>query len=337
MTIREQTQENQVRTLSKYASLSQNSLGRERPVEDCPLRTPYARDRDRILHCKSFRRLMHKTQVFLSPEGDHYRTRLTHTLEVSQIARTIAVALRLNEELTEAIALGHDLGHTPFGHAGERALTAVCPGGFSHARQSVRVVEKLEKDGAGLNLTWEVRNGIGCHSYSNPSPEGRAKTLEGRVVYFADKIAYLNHDLEDALRARVLTGDDIPWTIKYALGRTKSQRLTALITSLVENSGDDIRMDRDTAEAFAQFNSFMYESVYLNPVAKGEEGKAEAVVRRLYEYFTAHPRELPDEYRAIYEEEGAPRAACDYISGMSDRYAVAVYERLFVPRPWEIY
>ena len=337
MTIREQTQEIQARTLSKYASLSQNSLGRERPVEDCPLRTPYARDRDRILHCKSFRRLMHKTQVFLSPEGDHYRTRLTHTLEVSQIARTIAVALRLNEELTEAIALGHDLGHTPFGHAGERALAQVCPHGFSHAQQSVRVVERIENDGAGLNLTWEVRNGIGCHSYSNPSPEGRARTLEGRAVYFADKIAYLNHDLEDALRAKVLTQDDIPWTIKYALGRTKSQRITALITSLVENSGEDVGMDKATAEAFAQFNSIMYEAVYLNPVAKGEEGKAEEVVKSLYRHFAEHPQELPDEYQAIYEREDAARAACDYISGMSDRYAVATYERLFVPRPWEIY
>ena len=307
MTIREQTQEIQARTLSKYASLSQNSLGRERPVEDCPLRTPYARDRDRILHCKSFRRLMHKTQVFLAPEGDHYRTRLT-----------------------EAIALGHDLGHTPFGHAGERALAQVCPHGFSHAQQSVRVVERIENDGAGLNLTWEVRNGIGCHSYSNPSPEGRARTLEGRAVYFADKIAYLNHDLEDALRAKVLTQDDIPWTIKYALGRTKSQRITALITSLVENSGEDVGMDKATAEAFAQFNSFMYEAVYLNPVA-------EEVVKSLYRHFAEHPQELPDEYQAIYEREDAARAACDYISGMSDRYAVATYERLFVPRPWEIY
>ncbi len=201
----------------------------------------------------------------------------------------------------------------------------------------MRVVERIENDGAGLNLTWEVRNGIGCHSYSNPSPEGRARTLEGRAVYFADKIAYLNHDLEDALRAKVLTQDDIPWTIKYALGRTKSQRITALITSLVENSGEDVGMDKATAEAFAQFNSFMYEAVYLNPVAKGEEGKAEEVVKSLYRHFAEHPQELPDEYQAIYEREDAARAACDYISGMSDRYAVATYERLFVPRPWEIY
>ena len=336
MTIREQTEALQEKTLSKYASLPQHSRGRERPVADCPIRTAYAQDRDRIIHCKSFRRLMHKTQVFLSPEGDHYRTRLTHTLEVNQIAKTLAVALRLNEELTEAIALGHDLGHTPFGHAGERALREVCPYGFSHAAQSVRVVEQIENDGAGLNLTWEVRNGIGCHSYSNPSPEGRAATLEGRVVYFADKIAYLNHDIEDAIRAKVLSNDDIPWTIKYTLGRTKSQRITALIDSIIQNSGDDIRMGGETAEAFAEFNRFMHEAVYLNPAAKGEEGKAQAVVGSLYEYFVAHPDELPDEYRAIHERSDEHRAVCDYISGMSDRYAVNTYEDLFIPKSWEI-
>ena len=336
MTICEQTQVLQAQILSEYACLSQHSRGRARPEEECPIRTPFARDRDRVIHSKAFRRLMHKTQVFLSPEGDHYRTRLTHTLEVNQIAKTLAVALRLNEELTEAIALGHDLGHTPFGHAGERALREVCPHGFSHAQQSVRVADRLEKGGAGLNLTWEVRNGIACHSYSNPSPEGRAATLEGRIVYFADKIAYLNHDLEDALRARVLYDDDIPWTIKYTLGRTKSQRITTLITSLIGHSTDDICMDEQIGEAFAQFNSFMYEAVYLNPTAKGEEGKAENVVKSLYGYFTEHPQALPGEYQAILEGEGAPRAACDYISGMSDRFAVATYEKLFVPKPWSI-
>ncbi len=334
MTVREQTQKIQEQTLSKYACLSQNSVGREKPVEECPIRTAFARDRDRIIHSKSFRRLMHKTQVFLSPEGDHYRTRLTHTLEVNQIAKTLAVALRLNEELTEAIALGHDLGHTPFGHAGERALDEICPYGFSHAAQSVRVVEQIENDGEGLNLTWEVRNGIGCHSYSNPSPEGRAKTLEGRVVYFADKIAYLNHDLEDAVRAQVLGDSDIPWTIKYRLGRTKSQRITALIESVIRNSGEDICMDSATSEAFKQFNAFMYEAVYLNPVAKGEEGKAQAVIASLYKHFTAHPRELPDEYRTILEKSDEQRAVCDYISGMSDRYAVMTYEKLYIPKPW---
>lgn len=334
MTVREQTEQIQARTLSQFASLSQNSRGREKKIEECSIRTAFARDRDRIIHCKSFRRLMHKTQVFLSPEGDHYRTRLTHTLEVNQIAKTLAVALRLNEELTEAIALGHDLGHTPFGHAGERALNAVCPYGFSHAVQSVRVAERIENDGAGLNLTWEVRNGIGCHSLSNPSPEGRAKTHEGRIVYFADKIAYLNHDIEDALRAKVLCNDDIPWTIKYTLGRTKSQRITTLITSVVENSGEDIRMGEETQEAFTQFNTFMYEAVYTNPRAKGQEAKAEAVVTRLYEHFVEHPQEMPDEYQIILERSDAQRAVCDYISGMSDRYAVTTYERLFVPKSW---
>lgn len=334
ITIREQTQNIQKQILSPHASLSQDSRGRVRPAPDCPIRTAYARDRDRIIHCKSFRRLMHKTQVFLSPEGDHYRTRLTHTLEVSQIARTLAVALRLNEELTEAIALGHDLGHTPFGHAGERALREACPYGFSHAAQSVRVVEEIENDGAGLNLTFEVKNGIGCHSYSNPSKDGMAKTWEGRIVWFADKIAYLNHDLDDALRADVLGEDDIPWTIKYTLGRTKSERITAMITSLVENSQDEVKMDPETKKAFEQFHSFMYEAVYENPAAKGEEGKAQSVVKSLYEYFVEHPRKLPAEYQAILERSDVHRAACDYISGMSDRYAVTTYENLFVPKSW---
>lgn len=333
MTIREQTQEIQAKTLSPHAALSQNSRGRKTPLEECPLRTCFARDRDRIIHCKAFRRLMHKTQVFLSPEGDHYRTRLTHTLEVSQIARTLAVALRLNEELTEAISLGHDLGHTPFGHAGERALKEIT-GNFSHAAQSVRVVEELESGGAGLNLTYEVRNGIGCHSFSNPSADGMARTWEGRAVWYADKIAYLNHDLDDAVRAGVLTDDDIPWTIKYTLGRTKSERITALICAIVDNSGDDIRMDETTKKAFDLFHEFMYEAVYLNPAAKGEEIKAQSVVKSLFEYFTAHPKRLPGEYREILERAGVQRAACDYISGMSDRYAVTTYESLFVPKSW---
>ena len=336
MTIREQTQKIQKNTLSKYACLSQNSRGRVTKIAECPIRTSFTRDRDRIVHCNAFRRLMHKTQVFLSPEGDHYRTRLTHTLEVNQIAKTLAVALRLNEELVEAIALGHDLGHTPFGHAGERALKEICPYGFSHAAQSVRVVEEIEKDGAGLNLTWEVCNGIACHSYSNPSPEGRAKTLEGRLVYFADKIAYLNHDIEDAIRAKVLGDDDIPWTIKYQLGRTKSQRITALIDSVIQNSVDDIQMDNKTAKVFAEFNCFMHDAVYLNPVAKSEEGKAQSVVTSLYEYYVKHPEKLPDEYCRILQKTDAHRAVCDYISGMSDRFAVTTYENLFIPKSWEI-
>lgn len=334
MTIREQTEYNQRQTLSPYASLSQNSRGRKHPIEECPIRTAYARDRDRIIHSKAFRRLMHKTQVFLSPQGDHYRTRLTHTLEVTQIAHTLAVALRLNDELTDAIALGHDLGHTPFGHAGEAVLRKVCPYGFSHAVQSVRVVESLENDGKGLNLTWEVRNGIACHSYSNPSPQGRAATLEGRLVYYADKIAYLNHDLEDAIRAQVLCDEQIPWTIKYTLGRTKSQRITTLIDSVIQNSKEDIAMAPEIEKIFLEFNQFMYEAVYTNPAAKGEEGKAQEVIHRLYEYFSTHPQELPKEYQLIYECTDAARAACDYIAGMSDRYAIQVYEQLFIPRAW---
>ena len=334
MNIREQTQETQRQTLSPYASLSQHSRGRNVPVAECSIRTPYARDRDRIVHCKAFRRLMHKTQVFLSPEGDHYRTRLTHTLEVSQIARTLATALRLNGELAEAIALGHDLGHTPFGHAGERALREVSPGGFQHPQQSVRVVDKLENDGKGLNLTFEVRDGIGCHSYSNPAQHG-AQTLEGRIVYFADKIAYLNHDLEDALRAQVLGENDIPWTIKYTLGRTKSERITALITSIVENSsGEAIAMDEKTAAAFSEFHKFMYDAVYLNPLAKGEEVKAQSMIQSLYTYFTDKPDEMPEEYRQIAQTEDVDRAVCDYISGMSDRYAMTTFVRLFMPKGW---
>ncbi len=334
MTIRERTQRTQAETLSAYACLSQNSKGRQRPEEECPIRTPFARDRDRIVHCSAFRRLMHKTQVFLSPEGDHYRTRLTHTLEVNQIAKTLATALRLNVELTEAIALGHDLGHTPFGHSGERVLKELCPHGFSHAQQSVRVVERLEKDGKGLNLTWETRNGIACHSYSNPSPEGKAATLEGRVVYFADKIAYLNHDLEDAVRAKVLTEEEIPWEIKYHLGRGKSQRITAMITSILENSQENIAMSPEIDRAFHQFNTFMYEAVYTNPAAKGEEKKAQWVVAQLYDYFTKHPEKMPPEYQEILEEADVCRAACDYISGMSDRYAVTTCENLFIPHSW---
>lgn len=294
------------------------------------MRTGYQRDRDRVLHCKAFRRLMHKTQVFLSPESDHYRTRLTHTLEVSQIARTIARGLRLNEDLTEAIALGHDLGHTPFGHAGERALARVHEGGFAHAAQSVRVAEKLENDGQGLNLCAETLDGFLCHgSGSRP-----ACTLEGRVVRYADKIAYLNHDVEDAVRAGIIEPDGLPWNVQYVLGRTKSQRITALVTSLIENSAGDIRMAPDIQKGYDELRAFMFESVYTDAAAKKEEHKAEGVVEQLYQYYLQHPGRLPQEYRLICEQEGAGRAACDYISGMSDRYAAGVFESLFIPRSW---
>lgn len=257
MTVREQTQQQEAQYLSARAVLSQRTKGRERPEEEDPIRTPFQRDRDRIIHCKSFRRLMHKTQVFLSPEGDHYRTRLTHTLEVAQIARTIARALRLNEDLTEAIALGHDLGHTPFGHAGERALNEICPGGYKHYLQSVRVVERLENGGRGLNLCWEVRDGIRCHTSGQ-----EAATLEGRLVRFSDKIAYMNHDVDDAVRAGVLNEEDLPWEVKWSLGRKKNQRIAALVSSVIENSKETIAMDSGTSGLFCSCSSFCRSGLY---------------------------------------------------------------------------
>lgn len=329
MTVRQQSEEWEKRSLAPGAVCAADSRGRSRPEKECPIRTCFQRDRDRILHCKSFRRLMHKTQVFLSPEGDHYRTRLTHTLEVSQIARTIGRALRLNEDLIEAMALGHDLGHTPFGHAGERALDEVCPTGYRHYLQSVRVVEKLENDGRGLNLTWEVKNGIACHT------AGRAaSTLEGQVLRYADKIAYMNHDIEDAVRAGVLLESDLPWDVTYVLGRGKSERIASLVTSVVENSTGQVSMSPECQKAFDQLRSFMFEAVYTNPVAKREEGKAEEVVKALYAYFVKYPEKLPTEYKAAGEKDGVDRAVCDYISGMSDRYAIGIYSRLFIPKGW---
>ena len=320
--------------LSPNASFSDSTRGREEPVEECPLRTPYQRDRDRIIHSNAYRRLMHKTQVFLSPEGDHYRTRLTHTMEVSQIARTIARALRLNEDLTEAIALGHDLGHTPFGHAGERVLDKLNPGGFSHSEQSVRVVEKLERGGKGLNLCWEVRDGIRCHS--SGSLEGRASTLEGRIVRFSDKIAYMNHDLDDAVRAGLLSESDLPWEVHYHLGRSKSDRISSFINDIVANSTDDICMSADVQRCYDIFMEFMFDQVYTNPVAKGEEVKACAMIEKLFHYYFTNRDQLPREYWGIAEEEGLERAICDYISGMSDRYCVTVFKDLFTPKAWSV-
>ncbi len=330
-TVRERTQEIERATLAPWAMLSQNSAGRDVPELECPIRTLYQRDRDRIIHCNAYRRLMHKTQVFLFPQGDHYRTRLTHTLEVSQIARTIARGLRLNEDLTEAIAMGHDLGHTPFGHAGEYALREVSPIYFQHSEQSVRVVEKLEKDGRGLNLTKEVRDGILRHSDNLPW----AQTLEGRVVRYADKIAYINHDIEDAIRGGILTEEDLPWDIKVNLGATKSLRISRLVGSLIQNSGGDgIGMDAETEGYYKALKTFLFDTVYTDPVAKGEEGKARDIVKKLYEYYVAHPQKLPEDYAVIREEEGVERAAVDYIAGMSDRFCVGAYEALFIPQPW---
>lgn len=329
MNVREKTLEIEEKTISPYGMLCKNTKGRVRPEEECPVRTAYQRDRDRIIHCNAFLRLKQKTQVFLSPVGDHYRTRLTHTFEVSQIARTIARGLRLNEDLTEAISLGHDLGHTPFGHAGERALNEIYPGGFKHYRQSLRVVDVIEKNGRGLNLTYEVRNGIVCHTTGT-----EAVTLEGRVVKLADKIAYINHDIEDAVRAGVMKESDIPEDILSVLGRSKSDRINTLVISVIENSGRDITLDMDTEMAFEKLHSFMFANVYTNPVCKSEESKAMDMIKRLYEYFTEHPETLPGEYAGIRDNEGAERAACDYIAGMTDHYAVKTYTNLFVPNSW---
>lgn len=331
-TVRERTQEIERLTLAPGAALSQNSRGRLQPEEDCPLRTCYQRDRDRIIHCKSFRRLKQKTQVFLSPEGDHYRTRLTHTLEVNQIARTIARALRLNEDLTEAIALGHDLGHTPFGHAGERALNALCPGGFKHYQQSLRVVDKLEKNFQGLNLTWEVRNGFICHT------KGRwAATLEGRVVRYADRIAYMNHDIEDAITAGVLRPEAIPREIVQALGDTKGRRITTLISDLVKNSTpSELLFSPTVNEAYEALHDFMYSTVYVDKKAKQEEQKVEKVIAELYDRFVANPNLLPDGFLQIAYQQGVDRAVTDYISGMSDEFAIHTFEDFFVPQKWHV-
>lgn len=330
MTIRERTEANEALVLSPNAALSSRTKGRLHPQEKCNIRTDYQRDRDRIIHCNSFRRLKHKTQVFLSPQGDHYRTRLTHTLEVSQIARTISRALRLNEDLTEAIALGHDLGHTPFGHAGERVLDRLCSFGFEHSKQSVRVVSTLEKGGKGLNLTYEVKNGIVCHT------NGKAQTLEGRVVKLADKLAYINHDIEDAIRGGILSESELPFECVYVLGRTKNERITTVINSVIENSTDDIVMAPDVEKAHLELRSFLFENLYTDSLAKTEESKAEILVEQLFEYFMRNNSKLPQIYKMIEEKDGTERAVCDYIAGMSDVYATDLYKSLFIPTAWNL-
>ncbi len=320
--------------LSPFATLSENSRGRDREEMQCDIRPVFQRDRDRILHCKSFRRLKHKTQVFLSPKGDHYRTRLTHTLEVSQNARTIAKALRLNEDLVEAIALGHDLGHTPFGHAGERILNTICEGGFRHNEQSVRIVERLEKDGMGLNLTWEVRDGILNHQTSlMPS------TLEGKIVRLSDKIAYINHDIDDAIRARVLEEGDIPGEYREILGETTRKRLDNLIHNIITNSlgMNDICMSQEVEHAMRDLRKFMFEKVYCNPVAKREEERAEGLLSRLYQYYIEHIDILPAWYLAMMDQgQTKERVVCDYIAGMTDQYAIAKFEEYFMPKAWQV-
>ena len=335
MTIREMAEQREVAYFSPYASLSSKSRGRDREEPPCDIRPVYQRDRDRILHSKAFRRLKHKTQVFLLPQGDHYRTRLTHTLEVAQTARTIARALRMNEDLAEAIALGHDLGHTPFGHAGEQALNEICPFGFAHFEQSVRVVELLEKNGKGLNLTWEVRDGIRNHRTS-----GHPSTLEGKIVRLSDKIAYINHDIDDAIRGKIITERDIPREYADVLGDTVKDRLNIMIHDIINNSMDrpSIFMSPDVERAMRGLREWMFEHVYRNPAAKGEEGRAQQLIVTLYEYYLKHVDELPEEYLAMMELRGEKkeRVVCDYIAGMSDGYAIDRFEELFVPKGWNV-
>lgn len=330
MNAREISEQNEKLILCERACFCTNTAGRRISEPESELRTCYQRDRDRIIHCKAFRRLKHKTQVFLSPESDHYRTRLTHTLEVAQIARTIARALRLNEDLTEAIALGHDLGHTPFGHAGERALNEIT-GSFAHYEQSVRVCEKLEKNGRGLNLTYEVLDGILHHTKGE-----EAHTLEGRIVRTADRVAYINHDIDDAVRAGVISNDDIPRDIAKHLGCTKSQRINTLVTSIVNNSVDTVKMDGETEKYYDLLHEFLFESVYKNPVAKSEETKVKGIVEGLFEYYGKNPEKMSEEYLAITETEGKERAITDYIAGMTDHYAVTAYTNIYIPKAWTI-
>ena len=329
LSIREITEQNEYKILCDKAVFADKSKGRVCPEQECEIRTCFQRDRDRIIHCRAFRRLKHKTQVFLAPSGDHYRTRLTHTLEVSQIARTIARALHLNEDLTEAIALGHDLGHTPFGHAGERALNQLSPNGFKHYEQSVRVVEKLEKNGKGLNLTDEVKNGILCHTSGED-----AYTLEGQIIRIADKIAYINHDIDDAIQAGVMAEEDIPLDIRMSLGMSKSERINNMVLNVINNSDDKILMDDDFWQLFNELHEFMFVAVYKNPVCKSEEVKAVQMIEKLYEYYLQNPDKMPEEYQIIADDEGIDRAVCDYIAGMSDNYSVKIFNQLFVPMFW---
>lgn len=331
MNAREISEQNERLILCNKAMFSSETAGRKLPETESDLRTCYQRDRDRIIHCKAFRRLKHKTQVFLSPESDHYRTRLTHTLEVAQISRTIARALRLNEDLTEAIALGHDLGHTPFGHAGERALQELTITDFTHYEQSVRVCEKIEKNGKGLNLTAEVLDGILHHTRGE-----EAHTLEGRIVRTADRVAYINHDIDDAVRAGVIAEGDIPRDIAAALGDTKSRRINTLVEAIVKNSDDTIKMDAETEKYYDKLHEFLFESVYKNPVAKSEETKVSGIVEGLIKYFFKNPEKMPEEYLKIAAAEGKERAVIDYIAGMTDHYAVTVFSDIYIPKAWSI-
>ncbi len=332
-TICEMFLEREKNTLSKYAFLTANTRGREHPYTPCDMRTEFQRDRDRITHCQSFRRLMNKTQVFLAPAGDHYRTRLTHTLEVTQIARIIARALRLNEDLTEAASLGHDLGHTPFGHSGEYAMQELFSKDFTHYKQSLRVVELLENNGDGLNLTWEVRDGIVNHT-----GKYLASTLEGVIVKFADRIAYINHDIDDACRAGILRTEDIPRDLREVLGETHSKRINTMVTSLIVASTDSptIKMSPEVQDATDRLRKFLFENVYTSPIAKAEEGKAQEMLGQLFDHFVAHPEQMPRLYVQNIERDGVKRCVCDFVSGMTDRYAIDTYKELFIPRVWRV-
>ncbi|WP_271716142.1 deoxyguanosinetriphosphate triphosphohydrolase [Anaeromicropila herbilytica] len=336
MSLRRKQEIREHQILSPFASFSDQSLGRDYFEDACDIRTIYQRDRDRILHSKAFRRLKHKTQVFLAPEGDHYRTRLTHTLEVAQTARTLARALTLNEDLTEAIALGHDLGHTPFGHAGERALNDICEEGFKHHLQSIRVVELLEKHGCGLNLTSEVRDGIENHQTS-----GMPKTLEGKLVQLSDKIAYINHDIDDAIRGKIITEEDIPREYTNILGINSRERLNTLVHDIVYHSDgkDDIHMSEHIHSAMIHLRKYMFQSVYTNPVAKSQERKAEDLVKYLFTFYKKNINKLPEEYQYMIKVKGEliDRVVCDYIAGMTDRYAITQFKELMIPTSWGIY
>ncbi len=343
MNIREQSEEIERQILSPYAALSAETKGRMVPEEPCSIRTDYQRDRDRIIHSKSFRRMKHKTQVFLSPTDDHYRTRLTHVIEVSQIARTISKALRLNEDLTEAIALGHDLGHTPFGHAGEAALNEIYPGGFKHVIHSLRVVDVLEKGGKGLNLTYEVRDGIAKHSKGMgavDNPKYRPETLEGQVVRVSDLVAYANHDLDDAIRAGIITIDDVPKECVDALGRTNSERINRMVTDIITETlkfeGEKVAASAEVEQAMVELRGYLFNTVYMNEKIKNNFLKANKVIRELYQYFCENETELRKHYnKGVREGETIERTVCDFIAGMTDSYAISMYESIFLPRRWQ--
>jgi dGTPase len=344
LTIREELEEIEKKVLSPFAALSSESKGRMRPEEPCPIRTAFQRDRDRIIHSKSFRRMKHKTQVFLSPTGDHYRTRLTHVIEVSQIARTISKALRLNEDLTEAIGLGHDLGHTPFGHAGEDALNEIFPGGFKHVIHSLRVVDVLERDGQGLNLTYEVRDGISKHSKGMgpvDNPKYRPETMEGQVVRVSDLVAYANHDVDDAIRAGLITIDDLPQECLRVLGRTNSERINRMVSDIIfetKKLGEKrVVISKEVEEAMVELRNYLFNTVYMNEGVRNNFLKAKKMMKELYEYFCGNPEDFwKINKRSPREGETVERAVCDFIAGMTDSYAISTYEKIFLPKRWHV-